>query len=405
MPLVADMSHSRRFAYALIDPPSHCPADLLCRAFEQRAGNPSIGLAASHYGAMMVIFSSEHARELALREFFPLPFDGHVIMLERPENGENYFGWEYTCFAQLSATGFPLEHWHEGGIRNALRSIGNHADDVPHALLLRNFDGDLSTDVAIRRVRSWTVDEDGSSVSSHYFEPADGSPPPSPRVRRSTAMDDIDTESLCGFGSLSFATAPAAPAPPTGYPDAADSTSVARLRREIGRRLSFLLSELFPARWCSLFPPATPLVVEEGPASGAVSDSSLYSVVVSMATSEEGPSDLRNDEHEHAACKRRGLRKRSVDSSFTAGRRSLRLAGKEPAGYVKMLERVKAARFDSSKGSPCLRAAIRAAGIDADDGAATPLPLHLLQDLGASCGVDLDTLAAGARAEVASHAP
>ncbi|XP_044382864.1 uncharacterized protein [Triticum aestivum] len=125
MPLVADMSHSRRFAYALIDPPSHCPADLLCRAFEQRAGNPSIGLAASHYGAMMVIFSSEHARELALREFFPLPFDGHVIMLERPENGENYFGWEYTCFAQLSATGFPLEHWHEGGIRNALRSIGN----------------------------------------------------------------------------------------------------------------------------------------------------------------------------------------------------------------------------------------------------------------------------------------
>ncbi|XBH95081.1 hypothetical protein VPH35_085713 [Triticum aestivum] len=397
MPLVADMSHSRRFTYALIDPPLHCPADLLRRAFEQRAENPSVGLAASHYSAMMVIFSSEHAREL-----------------------------EYTCFTQLSATGFPLEHWHEGGICNAFRSIGNvccidplclndlnfsavrlvirleHADGVPHALLLRNFDGDLSTDIAIRRVRSWTMEEDGSSVSSHHFEPADGSPPPSPRVRHSTAMDDIDTKSLRGFGFLSIATAPAAPAPPAGYPDAADSTSMP-----------------FPARWCSLFPPATPLVVEEGPASGAVSDSSLSSVVVSMANSEEcapmlhpspllQPSDLRNDEHEHAARKRRGLRKRSIDSSFTAGRRSLCLAGKEPTGYVKMLERakaVKAARFDSSKGSPRLRAAIRAADIDADDGATAPLPLRLLQDLGAPCGVDLDALVAGARAEVASRAP
>lgn len=435
MPMV-DMAHSRCFAYALIDPPSPSPADLLRRAFEQRAGNPPVRLAPSHYGALMVIFSSEPAREFAIREFFPLPFDGHVILLERPENGENRFGWEYTCFAQLSATGFPLEHWHEAGIRNAFRSIGNvccidplclneldfsavrlvirleHEDDVPHALLLRNYDGDLSTDVSIRRVRSWTVAEDGSSVSSHHFEPSGGSPPPSPRVRRSSAMDDIDTESLRGFGSLSLEAAPFAPAPPAGASGGQDSPALARLRREIGRRLSCLLTEPFPTRWCSLLPPATALVPECEAESEATSDSSLSSGVVFAAADAEAPllapSDLCNDEHEHAARKRRGLRKRAVDSEFVEGRRSLRLAGKEPAAYVKMLERakaVKAARFDSSKGSPRLRAAIRAAGIGEDDGVVPPMPLRLLQELGAPCGVDPDALAAGARAEVAARAP
>ncbi|XBH72529.1 hypothetical protein VPH35_099792 [Triticum aestivum] len=410
MPMV-DMAHSRCFAYALIDPPSPSPADLLRRAFEQRAGNPPVRLAPSHYGALMVIFSSEPAREFAIREFFPLPFDGHVILLERPENGENRFGWEYTCFAQLSATGFPLEHWHEAGIRNAFRSIGNvccidplclneldfsavclvirleHEDDVPHALLLRNYDGDLSTDVSIRRVRSWTVAKDGSSVSSHHFEPSGGSPPPSPRVRRSSAMDDIDTESLRG-------------------------PALARLRREIGRRLSCLLTEPFPTRWCSLLPPATALVPECEAESEAASDSSLSSGVVFAAADAEAPllapSDLCNDEHEHAARKHRGLRKRAVDSEFVEGRRSLRLAGKEPAAYMKMLERakaVKAARFDSSKGSSRLRAAIRAAGIGEDDGVVPPMPLRLLQELGAPCSVDPDALAAGAHAEVAARAP
>ncbi|XBI80585.1 hypothetical protein VPH35_089714 [Triticum aestivum] len=439
MPLVVDMSRSRRFAYALIDPPSPSPADLLRRAIEQRAGNPRVGLAASHYGAMMVVFASEQAREHAMRGFFPLPYDGHVIMLERPENGENRFGWEYTCFAQLSATGFPLEHWDEGGIRNAFRSIGNvccidplclndldfsavrlvirleHENDVPHALLLRNFDGDLSTDVTLRLVRTWTMEEDGSSASSVHFEPSGGSHPPSPRVRRPSAMDDIDTESLRGFGALSLGAQPDAPPPPPAPRDGQDSAAVARLRREIGRRLSRFLSEPFPTRWNSLFPPATPLIIE----GEDVPEASLSSPVVFEASSEGGstalvpspllvPSDLLNDNHEHAARKRRGLRKRAVDSGFTDGRRSLRLAGKEPAAYVKMLDRakaVKAARFDVSKGSSRLRNAIRAAGIDAEDGAVDPIPLRKLQAMGSPCSVDPEALAAGARAEVAARAP
>lgn len=88
MPAVVDMSHSRRFAYALIDPPSASPADLLLRAFERRVDTNSIGLAASHYGAMMVVFGSEAERNHVMR-LFPFPIDGHVVLLERQEDGEN----------------------------------------------------------------------------------------------------------------------------------------------------------------------------------------------------------------------------------------------------------------------------------------------------------------------------
>lgn len=430
MPLVVDMAHSRRFAYALIDPASPSPGDLLRRALELHAGDPSVRLAASHYGAMMVVFSSEGAREHAMRHF-PLPFEGHVITLERPETGENRFGWEYTCFAQLSATGFPLKHWHEGGIRDAFRSIGNvccidplclndldfsavrlvirleHEDDVPHALLVRNFDGDLSTEVRIRRVRFWSITEDGSSVSSFHFEGEGSSPRSPPRGPRSSGMDDIDTLSLCGFDSLSIEPRPATPAPLDDFPGAPQSAAMAAFHRTLGRRMAGLLSEPFPPRWCALFPPATPLLQEDGSDSTTTVPSSDGGQAMLLPPPVMLPSELADEDHEHAAMKRRGRRKRAVDVDHT-GRRSSRLAGKEPSGYVKMLDRAKAAkaaRFDSSKGSPRLRASVRAAGIGVDDGAPAPLSLRQLRALREPCGVDLDALAAGAHAEMAYGAP
>ncbi|KAM3262261.1 hypothetical protein ACQJBY_052770 [Aegilops geniculata] len=431
MPLVVDMAHSRRFAYTLIDPASPSPGDLLRRALELHAGNPSVGLAASHYGAMMVIFSSDGVREHAMRHF-PLPFEGHVVTLERPESGENRFGWEYTCFAQLSATGFPLEHWHEGGIHNAFRSVGNvycidplrlndldfsavrlvirleHQDDVPHALFIRNFDDDLSTEVRIRRVRFWSIAKDGSSVSSLHFEGDGGSSPRSPpRGPRSSGMDDIDTLSLRGFDYLSLEPRPAAPAPLDDFPGAQQSASMAAFRRQLGCRMAGLLSEPFPPRWCAIFPPATPLLPEEGSDSISSDPSSDGGCALLLSSPVMLPSELADEDHEHAALKRRGRHKRAVDTNHT-GRRSSRLARKEPSGYVKMLDRAKAAkaaRFDTSKGSPRLRAAVRAAGIGIDDGAPAPLSLCQLCALGEPCGIDLDALAAGARAEMAYGAP
>jgi hypothetical protein len=94
------------------------------------------------------------------------------------------------------------------------------------------------------------------------------------------------------------------------------------------------------------------------------------------------------EEHEDAARKRRVRNKYAVDSAFKA-RRSSRLASKEPALFTDMLSRAKnakASRFDASKGSPRLCAAIAATGIDV--GVPDYMPLQVLQGLSEPCGVD-----------------
>lgn len=281
-----------------------------------------------------------------------------------------------------------------------------HEDDVPHALLVRNFDGDLSTEVGIRRIRFWSVEEDGSSVSSFHFEGDGGSPPRSPRGPHSTGMDDIDMLSLRGFDSLSIEPRPAAPAPIDDFPGAQQSAAMAAFRRGLGRRMAGLLSEPFPPKWCAIFPPATPLFQDEGSDSSISDPASADGHALMLPSPVMLPSKLANDNHEHAALKRRGRRKRAIDTDHT-GRRSSRLARKEPSLYVKMLDRakaVKAVRFDYSKGSPRLRAAMRAAGIGINDGVPDSLSLRQLQALGEPCGVDLDALAACARAEEAFDA-
>ncbi|XBH92485.1 hypothetical protein VPH35_083600 [Triticum aestivum] len=261
-------------------------------------------------------------------------------------------------------------------------------------------------EVGIRRIRFWSVEEDGSSVSSFHFEGDGVSPPRSPRGPHSTGMDDIDTLSLRGFDSLSIEPRPAAPTPIDDFPGAQQSAAMAAFRRGLGRRMAGLLSEPFPPKWCAIFPPATPLFQDEGSDSSISDPASADGHALMLPSPVMLPSELANDDHEHAALKRRGRRMRAVDTDHT-GRRSSRLARKEPSLYVKMLDRakaVKAARFDYSKGSPRLRAAMRAAGIGVNDGVPDSLSLRQLQALGEPCGVDLDALAACARAEEAFDA-
>jgi hypothetical protein len=191
MPPAHNVSGARRFAYAVIEPASGSPGFLLRRAFEERGGNPFVGLATSDYGALMVLFPSHAAREEAML-LFPLNFEGHLIRLERPEDGHNRFSWCSSSFAQLSATGFPIEHWDEGGIRTAFRSIGTvccidplclneldysavrlviwleHARDVPHVLMVRDYDGSTGTEVRIRVVRVWPCGDSLSSTHGHF---------------------------------------------------------------------------------------------------------------------------------------------------------------------------------------------------------------------------------------------
>jgi hypothetical protein len=123
MPPPADPGRVQRFSYALLEPPAAALAVLLRRALEEEGGNPVVGLAANDYGALFVVFRSPEEREDTLARF-PLTKAGHLIKLERPEDGCNRFSWG-SSFAHVTTTGFPLEHWYERGIRAAFRSIGN----------------------------------------------------------------------------------------------------------------------------------------------------------------------------------------------------------------------------------------------------------------------------------------
>jgi hypothetical protein len=258
MPLVGDHSGSRRFAFALISPPAASPGFVLRRALEEVGGNPHFGLAASHYGAMMILFPSQEVRETTMA-LFPVSFLGHTSSLERPEVAENRFGWRYAGYAQISASGFPLEYWTEGGIRNAFRPIGNvccidplclneldysavrlvlHVEnemDIPPKLLLRDYEGETSTEVSIRVVRYWAHDAHGEHFAGgggNTPRGPGGSPPASgggsgggsngpsspshiASPGRRGGLDDIDSCSMGSVGSGSGAALDLAASP--GY--------------------------------------------------------------------------------------------------------------------------------------------------------------------------------------------
>lgn len=161
MPPAVNGCSSLWFTYVLVEPPAAFPGYVLRHAFEERGGNPCVALAASDYGALLAIFASPQVREATML-LFPLSFDGHVIRLERPEEGCNQFVWSFTHFAQVLASSFPLEHWSEASIRASFSPFGSvcctdplclndidfsgvrfviklaEGGDVPHTLLMRD---------------------------------------------------------------------------------------------------------------------------------------------------------------------------------------------------------------------------------------------------------------------------
>jgi hypothetical protein len=153
---------------------------------------------------------------------FPLSIDGHQVKLERPEEGCNRFAWRFTSFAHVSATGFPLEHWSESGIRTAFRSVGSvccidplcleeldflavrlvvkleHASDIPNPLIVRDAFGDSSAIVRLSLVGTWQCAEDGMHHACVHYDSSVEPPPAASGGRCCPRMSDIDEESMRG---------------------------------------------------------------------------------------------------------------------------------------------------------------------------------------------------------------
>jgi hypothetical protein len=211
-PDTADLG--RRFAYAVFEPAADAPGFLLRRAMEELGGNPPVGLTASDFGALMVVFATPADREGALARF-PIQLEGHTISLERPEDSANRAAWQQPRFAQLSATGFPLEHWDAHGIRMAFSGVGSVCcidplcldgqdfsavrlvvklasdEDVQPILLVHDAFNECTTEVQVRLVRSWACDGEGHFYGHYDVDDGSGG-------ARWPRLSDIDDDSVIG---------------------------------------------------------------------------------------------------------------------------------------------------------------------------------------------------------------
>ncbi|CAM0871273.1 unnamed protein product [Alopecurus aequalis] len=419
MPLLADNSFSRRFAFALIDPPAVSPGYILRRALEGCGGNPSFALSASHYGALMVVFPSMGVREETI-PFFPVEVDGYVVSLERPEHADNRFSFSFEWYAQVSATGFPLEYWNEGGIRQAFRSIGSdcridplclneldfssvrlvlkleHDMDVPLTLLIRDFQGSSSTVVDLHVVRVWSCDDEFAATPHFHnhecgsrcqcrLSDIDSDPSPSWRAQGSSVRPDIGSGAgfrerlakyLAGLHVASVATRAREISPP---PQVCDDGAVFSELLTTPSPHPVLLLQWYDA-------PATP--IGEPFIQQPVDDAVVPAPVMTFSASQA--MDLGEPKYEGSARKRRVRGKRVSDNAHKARRHSERIAARQIPTYVNVMtkaKKVKAVRLDVSKGSTRIRSSIRA--VIAEDGAIPPaLPLTVLKELASPCDID-----------------
>ena len=124
---------------------------------------------------------------------------------------------DFSFFADVAATDFPIEHWFESNIRAAFASIGNtccidsrcltgadysnirvvlklaHHGSVPHKLIVRNGAGGLATVVDLHVVRIWSQpsympDPYDYDFTVYGFAPpgAQGAHPPPPAPPRAS---------------------------------------------------------------------------------------------------------------------------------------------------------------------------------------------------------------------------
>lgn len=123
----ARMRRFAHLAFALVDPLPRHPHHVV-RSALVRGGNPRVNLAPSNYGAVLILFENNAARELAMQN---APFFGqeHVVSLERHEETPNRFQFDHEAFVTVSVRNFPLEHWNRERI---VFSAGPYAN--PHSV-------------------------------------------------------------------------------------------------------------------------------------------------------------------------------------------------------------------------------------------------------------------------------
>ncbi|KAG2553234.1 hypothetical protein PVAP13_9KG509052, partial [Panicum virgatum] len=120
------MQRFAHLAFGLVDPTPEPPASHIRHALSGPGGNPRVTLAPSSYGAALIMFESNAAREQTM---LLAPFLGreHTVRLERHTETPNRFQFGHEAFAHLAIRNFPMEHWNHERI---VYSAGPYAN--PH---------------------------------------------------------------------------------------------------------------------------------------------------------------------------------------------------------------------------------------------------------------------------------
>lgn len=195
------MSWSLKFAFVYIEPASANPGTLIRRALYEVAGDPLCTLRPSSCGAMLLEFPFVEHREEVIRGS-PYEFGSRRIIVERHEEADYRFFTDFSFFADVAATDFPLEHWFEANIRVAFASIActvcidhrclaghdysnvrlvlklAHHGVVPRKLIVHNAVGGLATVVDLHVIRMWSQPSDMQDLYDYDFSAYGFAPPP-----------------------------------------------------------------------------------------------------------------------------------------------------------------------------------------------------------------------------------
>ncbi|RLM74117.1 hypothetical protein C2845_PM15G03850 [Panicum miliaceum] len=101
--------HFSYLAFAVIDPPTTAPAQVVRDALVGQGGNPRVTLAPSTIGAMLVMFERNNARENAVERQLFLGRE-HTMTLVRHDDTPNRHNFEHEAFIMVAIKDYPLEH-------------------------------------------------------------------------------------------------------------------------------------------------------------------------------------------------------------------------------------------------------------------------------------------------------
>ncbi|KAM0930027.1 hypothetical protein ACQ4PT_001207 [Festuca glaucescens] len=345
-------------AYALIDGQVRQEMTHIRDALEANPRCPPFVLAPSAFGSALLIFPSNADRNRAMA-LGPYTLDGATVNIVPPEAGEDIATTNYDVIVEMRARKYPLRLWHPAGANFIFGSIGK----------LCCVDQCSVTGQDFTVIRAFVLLERGKRV------------PPS--VVLCMPNNDVIIVYFDVDNSWHLDVTADAPPPPPPSPQAHTVPSMASIQNDH--------SFTFAAQSSDQGALPSPLPVNETPSSLAPPQH------LNLPASDDAENFIHTPDPFHAReDQRRRTRARRATEAAAKVRRSQRLAAKQEAIFVSMLEvavKKKATSFDLSAASPSLAAALADTGlVDAPDLPASDV--HAVCAVARECGATEEELTA-----------